>query len=596
MIDFWLHPAFILIVGALLLPIMKNPVVRRPFLVLVPVLTFAQILAVNAKPGVYGVVSYLNWNLTFGRVDNLSTIFAFIMGLMCIIGTVYGMHDKNQFQHMASWFYAAGSLGVIYCADYLVLFLFWEMMSFGSVFLIWCAKGPKALKAGYRYLFVHTAGGLFLLAGFVLRYQATGGDLFFGPLDVANPQLYTYLIAIGLIVNAAVPPFHSWLPDAYAEATFNGSVFLCAFTTKTAIYACIRALSGMDLLIPLGLVMILGAIIYGIMENDSRRVLAWDIISQVGYMVVGIGIGTPLAINGAAAHAVVHILYKSLLFMGVGSVMYMTGKTKLTELGGLYKKMPVTMFLTLIGGLSVSAFPLFCAFVSKAMIITAAMNEHMMWTGYLLLVGSAGPFVYVCLKLVYYIFFGEECDADTMDKAAEPPVNMKIAMMFGAFMCVLVGTYVPFLYNMLPFQFVEYHPYGAYHIAETLQILAFAGFGFFVFRKYLKPTDTISIDLDWIYRMFGRGFYWFDKMVVERVDTWVSRIWDFVLITILMQVSKFWSWFDWHAIDGVVDGLARSVRSLGGQVRRLQSGQIQYNIYFAATVMAIAIFAYAFAS
>ncbi|MEN8257848.1 MAG: Na(+)/H(+) antiporter subunit D [Thermodesulfobacteriota bacterium] len=596
MIDFWMHPAAILIVGALLLPFMQNPVVRRPFLIAIPVLTFLQVMVVNGAPGTYGVVSWMDWMLTFGRVDNLSIIFGFIMSLMCCVGTIYGLHVKNPYEHMAAWLYVAGSLGAIYCGDYLVLFLFWELMAFSSVFLVWFRKRKESQKIGYRYLLVHTAGGLFLLAGFVLRYHATGGDYSFGQLDVDHPTLYTYLIAIGLILNAAVPPFHSWLPDAYGEATVTGSVFMCAFTTKTAIYAMARSLAGFDILIPMGVIMALYGVVYAVLENDARRLLAWHIISQVGYMVTGVGIGTALAINGTCAHAFAHILYKGLLFMGTGSVLYMTGKSKFTELGGLYKKMPWTFVFTMIGGLSISAWPLFSGFVSKSMIVAAAFGDHIMWAGFLLTLASAGTFLHTGLKVPYYIWFGKNnCSEETWEKAQDPPLNMMFAMGIASFLCLLIGVYLPFMYDMLPYQWAEYHPYTAYHLAETLQILCFTALGFFLLLSKLTPEAKISIDLDWFYRKGGDVFMWLDRVVFQTVDNWVGRIWDKVGILPLMTISKFWSWFDWHGIDGVVDGVARGVRGLGGQVRRLQSGQIQYNIYFAATVMAVAIIAYVFA-
>ncbi|MDR9500556.1 MAG: Na(+)/H(+) antiporter subunit D [Desulfurivibrionaceae bacterium] len=596
MSDIWLHPSVILIVGALLLPFMQNPLVRRPFLLAIPLLTFLQVLIVNGAPGTYGVVNWLDWFLTFGRVDSLSIIFSFIMSLMCCVGTLYGLHVKNPYEHMAAWLYVAGSLGAIYCGDYLVLFLFWEMMAFSSVFLIWFRKRQQSQKIGYRYLLVHTVGGLFLLAGFVLRYQVTGGDYSFGQLDVDSPVLYTYLIGIGLILNAAVPPFHSWLPDAYGEATVTGSVFMCAFTTKTAIYAMARSLAGFDILIPMGVIMALYGVVYAVLENDARRLLAWHIISQVGYMVTGVGIGTALAINGTCAHAFAHILYKGLLFMGTGSVLYMTGKSKFTELGGLYKKMPWTFVFTMIGGLSISAWPLFSGFVSKSMIVAAAFNEHLMWAGFLLTLASAGTFLHTGLKVPYFIWFGKNnCSPETWEKAQDPPMNMMFAMGIASFLCLLIGVYLPFMYDMLPYQWAQYQPYTAYHLAETLQILCFTALGFFLLLSKLTPEAKISIDLDWFYRQGGSLFLWIDRVVFQTVDNWVGRIWDKVGIMPLMTISTFWSWFDWHAIDGVVDGVARGVRGLGGQVRRLQSGQLQYNIYFAATVMTVAIIAYVFA-
>ena len=267
---------------------------------------------------------------------------------------------------------------------------------------------------------------------------------------------------VGFILNAAVPPLHAWLPDAYGEATFNGSVFMCAFTTKTAVYALCRGFAGMEILVPLGVIMALYGVVYAVLENDCRRLLAYHIISQVGYMVAAVGLGTEMAINGACAHAFAHILYKGLLFMGCGSVLYMTGESKFTELGGLWKKMPWTFVFTLIGGLSISAFPFFSGFVSKSMIVAAGFEEHKLWVGFLLLLASAGTFLHTGLKVPYFIWFGKnQPKKETWDRAAEPPGNMIAAMAVASFLCVFIGCYTPYLYKMLPYpeEAMKYLPY-----------------------------------------------------------------------------------------------------------------------------------------
>ncbi len=342
----WLHPSLILIAGALLLPAVPARL-KKGYLLLVPVLLFARIVMMTH--GTFGEVHIQDWVLVFGRVDQLSSVFGYIMGLMCILGTLYGLHVKDNSQHIAAWLYVAGSIGAIYAGDFITLFLFWEMMAFSSVFLIWFRRRKESLGAGYRYLLVHVAGGLALLAGMVLQYGGTKGIWTFGQLDVQHPTAAIYLIMGGFLLNAAVPPLHAWLPDAYSEATFNGSVFLCAFTTKTAVYALCRSMAGMEILVPLGVIMALYGVVYAVLENDCRKLLAYHIISQVGYMVAAVGLGTQMAINGACAHAFAHILYKGLLFMGCGSVLHMTGQSKFTELGGLWKKMPWTFLFTLIG-------------------------------------------------------------------------------------------------------------------------------------------------------------------------------------------------------------------------------------------------------
>ncbi|MBF0199994.1 MAG: Na(+)/H(+) antiporter subunit D [Desulfamplus sp.] len=503
MIDnLWLHPGIILIAGALALPLIRGTA-RKTFMLIVPILAFAAVMQMS--PGFFGIFSFLDWELTFGRVDKLSLVFAYIMTLMCIIGTLYGLHVDNPYEVMASWLYVAGSLGVIFAGDFLVLFLFWELMAFSSVFLVWFRSRPESLASGFRYLLVHSAGGLVLLAGFVLHYQATG-DLSFNQLDVGNPTLPIYLIMIGFILNAAVPPLHAWLPDAYGEATVSGAVFMCAFTTKTAVYALARGFAGMEILIVLGVIMALYGVVYAVLENDARRLLAYHIISQVGYMVAGVGIGTELAINGACAHAFAHILYKGLLFMGVGSVLYMTGKSKFTELGGLYKKMPLAFVFTLIGGLSISAFPLFSGFVSKSMIVAAGFDTHLYWASFLLTLASAGTFLHTGLKVPYFIWFGKNnCSDETWNKACDPPLHMNLAMGVAAFLCIFIGVYTPYLYNMLPYA-SNYEPYTAYHVTEAMQILLFTALGFFIFVRKLTPDPVISLDIDWFYRMGGRAF------------------------------------------------------------------------------------------
>ncbi len=586
----FIHPALIMIIGALLVPFIRGPL-RKPYLILIPLLTLGAVISNNALSGSLATFQFMDWQLVFGRVDKLSSVFASIMALMALIGTLYGMHVEKTSEHIAAWFYVAGSLGTIYAGDYLTVFLFWEMMAFSSVFLIWFRKGPQSIKAGYRYLIIHTFGGVVLLFGIMLRYQAVG-DIEFSLLDVKNPELYTWLIMAGFALNAAVVPLHSWLPDAYSEASFNGAVFMCAITSKTAVYTLVRSCAGMDILVLLGVIMALYGVIYAIMENDIRRLLAWSIVSQVGYMVAGVGIGTELAINGAVAHAVVNVLFKSLLFMGAGSVLYMTGKTKFTELGGLYKKMPATFFLTLIGCLSISAAPFLAAYVSKGMIIGAGFETHLNWASWLLMLAATGTFIYNGVKLPYFLFFGKNnCSEETWEKAADPTWNMIAAMVFGSALCIYVGSAPGVLYSMLPYA-VHYDPFTAYHLAETLQLLGFAALIFFLLVKYMEPVDRLSLDLDWLYRKGGLFFLWIAKNPLQWFDTAWSEVYRVVGLRSLMSTSKFWSWFDWNAIDGVVDGLARTVRGIGGRLRVLQFGQIQYSLFFAASFAAVILIAY----
>ena len=590
--NLWIHPALVLILGGLLLPLVPARL-KKGYLLLVPVLAFLRTLALTK--GTHGDVSFLEWTLVFGRVDGLSLVFGYIMSLMCILGTLYGLHVKEDAQHLAAWTYAGGALGAIYAGDFLTLFLFWEIMAFSSVFLIWFRRRPESQAAGLRYLLVHVAGGLSLLAGMVWHCKTTGSWAFdgaFNEIAVHHATPATYLILVGFLLNAAVPPLHAWLPDAYGEATFNGSVFLCAFTTKTAVYALCRGFAGLHLLVILGVIMALYGVVYAVLENDSRRLLAYHIISQVGYMVAGVGLGTEMAINGACAHAFAHILYKGLLFMGCGAVLHMTGQSKFTELGGLYKKMPWTFVFTLIGGLSISAFPLFSGFVSKSMIVQAGFEEHLMWAGFLLMLASAGTFLHTGLKVPYFIWFGKNhCKETTWNKAAEPPWNMLTAMALASALCIFIGCYTPYLYQMLPYP-VDYHPYSAYHISETLQVLLFTAVGFFLFLKKLEPEALISLDLDWVYRKGGRAVRWLAWSPVQAVDTWVGEAYRIAGLIPLMISARQVGKFDNRVIDGAVDGLAGAIQAVGGRLRVVQRGQVQHSLALAFAAAAVLLVIY----
>jgi multicomponent Na+:H+ antiporter subunit D len=603
--NLWIHPSLLLIAGALLLPLIPKAF-KKPFLLAVPLAAFAVVLTMlwsfwdsQHVAQLHGVFQFLRWNITFGRVDALSLVFAVIMSGMACIGTLYGLHVEEDAQHSASWIYVSGSLGAIFAGDLLVLFLFWEVMAFSSVFLVWFRRTPEATRAGYRYLLVHVAGGLSLLAGIILwTHGKTGLDAIafdsFVKLGAAY-DLPGILILIGIIINAAVPPFQAWLPDAYPNGTFNGSVFLSAFTTKTAVYALCRGFAGMELLIWLGVIMALYGVVYAIIENDMRRLFAYHIISQVGYMVAGAGIGTELAINGACAHAFAHILYKGLLFMGAGSVLYMTGETRMSKLGGLYKKMPWTFLLTLVGGLSISAFPLFSGFVSKSMIVSAGFaNPHLVWAGFLLMLASIGTFYCNGLKVPYFVWFGKDkCSDKVRESAGDPPWNMLAAMGIAAFLCVFLGIAYGVLYRLLPFgaAAAAFHPYNAAHISETLQVLLFTGCAFFIMVKLhkIEPHAGINIDNDWFYRRGGQAFQWFASKPVQAFDTAVGECYRVLGLIPLMWTTRVVDVFDRFGIDGVVDGLAERIRATGQRLRSAQSGAVQANLAISFTVAALVI-------
>jgi multicomponent Na+:H+ antiporter subunit D len=556
--------------GAVLLPLLnKREKLKKTVLIGIPLIAFTLI---HWLPDSFGQVSYLGFDLVFGRVDQLTRVFLHVFTIMAIIGCIYGLHVKETGQHVAAFLYVGGSLGVTLCGDYLTLFIFWEMMAFASTFLVWYRKKRRSIEAGFRYLLVHTAGGLVLLAGIFLRYQNIH-DLSFVQIATNGATFADYLIMIGFMLNAAVPPIHAWLPDAYPEASVTGAVFMCAFTTKTAVYVLARGFPGFEALAILGAIMTVYGVGYAAIENDARRILAYHIVSQVGYMVCGVGIGTAMAVNGAVAHAYAHIIYKGLLFMGAGAVLEMTGKSKLNELGGLYKRMPWAMVFTVIGGISISGFPLTSGFISKSMIIAAAGESHRTGLMLMMTLAAVGTFLSVGIKLPYFIWFGKDSGVEAKDA----PWNMNLGMAIAAFLCFFLGIFPGYLYKMLPFP-VHYHPYTSYHLAETMQLLGFTGLGFFIMVKKLKPKPKINLDLDWFYRKGARIFMRFASRPVLSSDSWINDVYRSVGLRLTMALAKAISWFDWEGIDWTIDGSARGVVEGGNRLRSLMTGKIQHYI------------------
>jgi multicomponent Na+:H+ antiporter subunit D len=490
--NFWLHPSFVLIAGALLLPALKGVAQQAYRLLLAAVFLW---LIFQISPGVYASFSFAGLDMVAGRADKLSLAFAYVFGIITLVATIYSLHVKDNIQHIAGLFYAASAVGVVFAGDLITLYVFWELMMLASVWLIWRRATAQAYTAGYRYLLVHAFSGLMLLGGIVMFYGQTG-TLVFEQMQVGGAA--SYLILIGFLVNAAVPPLHAWLTDAYPESTITGAIFLSALTTKTAVYTLIRGYPGTEFLVWLGTIMALWGVVYAVLANDIRRLLAYHIISQVGYMVAGVGMGTAIAINGATAHAFTHILYKSVLFMGAGAVITMTGKSKLTELGGIYKYMPITFVLYMIGAFSISAFPLFSGFVSKTMVVEAAAVDHRAWIWLLLSMASAGTFLHTGLKLPYFTFMGQ----DSGLRPKEAPWNMLLAMGISAFFCVFIGVNPAWLYQFMPNP-VEYNAYSLGHLFWELQLLLFTGLGFFLMLKHLGGEAKLSADTDWIYRKGG---------------------------------------------------------------------------------------------
>ncbi len=493
-----LPPFLIFFLAALVVPALaRAPRLRMAFLVLIPFV--GALNSMGIQEGALVQLPFLGFDLTLVRADGLSILFGHLFHLGALISIIYSLHLKNSedatLQHSAALVYAGSALGAVYAGDFITLFVFWELLAVSSVFLIWARRSARATSAGMRYILVHVVSGVTLLAGAMVHVHETG-TLEFGAMELDGLAAWLVLVAVG--IKGAFPLVHSWLVDSYPEATPTGTVFLSAFTTKVAVYALARGFAGTEELIYIGAAMACFPIFYAVIENDLRRTLGYSMINQIGFMVCGIGVGTHLAVNGALAHAFNDVLFKGLLFMAMGAVLHVTGKTKASELGGLWRTMPITATLCIVGALSISAVPLFNAFVSKSMIMSALLYEHHHWIWPVMLFASAGVVEHAGVKIPYFAFFAH----DSGIRAQEPPKNMLAAMGIGALACVAIGVHPELLYRLLPYE-VSYEPYTWSHILTQLQLLAFAigaVAAFHLWKIYPAEIPSVNVDADWLYR------------------------------------------------------------------------------------------------
>jgi multicomponent Na+:H+ antiporter subunit D len=484
-----LSPALIMIVAAMAIGPAKGHL-RTAVLMLAPLITLWAIWQV--PDGVQGTVKFLSYNVEPVEGSALRRLFATVFALMVFVGGLYAFRLARWYELAAAYAYAAGAIGVCFAGDLIVLFLYWELMALFSTVVVWCGGTPAARAAGIRYAIMHLLGGVVLKVG-IEGVLISTGSIEIRPLLATD--FSTWMILCGILINAAAPPVSAWLADAYPEASPTGSVFLSAFTTKTAVLVLILLFPGEPVLIGVGLFMVIYGIVYALLENDIRRILAYSIVNQVGFMVCAVGIGTELALNGAAAHAFAHIIYKALLFMSAGVVIYRTGKTRCTELGGLYRTMPVTTVCCIIGALAISSFPLTSGFTTKSLISLAAANQELVWVYMTLTAASAGVFLHAGIKFPWFVFF----QRDSGMRPKDAPWNMAAAMIIFSALCILLGIFPQWLYPFLPYP-LEYEAYTAGKVVFYLQLLLFSGLAFFILLPLMKRTETISLDVDWLWR------------------------------------------------------------------------------------------------
>ncbi|RMF19428.1 MAG: Na(+)/H(+) antiporter subunit D [Candidatus Dadabacteria bacterium] len=505
---------WMMIAGVLAVALPRGP--RRLLLWTAPVLELAHIWILD--PGTASALAVAGMHLEPLRVDALSRVFGTIFSIAALLSLIYGSYHDDRVEECSGTVYAGAAIAATFAGDLLTLFIWWEMTAVSSVLLVWRGGTPQAFAAGKRYLLIHVTSGVLLLWGAVEYWHLTG-TLAFDHMQLQMGRA-AWLIFLAFGIKACFPLLHNWLQDAYPRSTPAGSVWLSAFSTKLAVYALARGFAGTDLLIPIGATMTAFPIFFAVIENDLRKVLSYSLNNQLGFMLVGIGIGTELSLNGTAAHAFSHILYKGLLFMSMGAVLHRTGTVEASRLGGLYKSMPLTAMFCIVGSLSIAGFPLFSGFISKSMVIDAASNAGLLIPWMVLVFASAGVMDHSGIKVPFFAFFAH----DQGHRVDEAPRPMLIAMGITAFLCLAIGVWPQALYAILPYP-VEFHPYHLAHVIKQLELLTFSAIAFgWLYRRGHYPPEIpgVNLDFDWLYRVAIPGMLRPIRTDVAAAHRWIE--------------------------------------------------------------------------
>ncbi|KYH25888.1 F(420)H(2) dehydrogenase subunit L [Halalkalicoccus paucihalophilus] len=445
-------------------------------------------------PGEYLSVLFLGFDAQLFVADDFSRLLGLGFGFLGTAAVAYAASSglpRTTLAFVLS--YIASVAGVIFAGDWLTLLFFWELMAVTSTVVVW-AYGGDAVRAGFRYAIAHGTGGVLLIWAVAWHYVETGSLALEGGIAPGAPAL---LAVLGIGVNCAFIGLHTWLPDTYKRPHIAASVFLSVFTTKSSAYVLYQAFPDGHLYIAYmgGLMAVYGAT-FALLQHDMRALLSYHIQAQLGYIVAGIGIGSAIGITGAMAHLFNNILFKALLFMAVGVIIYRTGEEDLYELGGLWREMPLTALGYLFGALSITAIPGFNGFISKGMILDAAdphyygapEYEALYW---LLMAGAVGTLLSF-VKLGYYAFLHGPATTDVRD--AKP--GQTAGMLSVGLVCLGVGVFWPAFVDILPFSSgLDLHPYSPGHLTDSALLVAVSLIGFAIIRKPLSALGHVP-DVD----------------------------------------------------------------------------------------------------
>lgn len=467
-------PGVLYLTGALLLLLPVSDRLKNILSFLITAGTL--IVTFYLVPGTSLQLDFLTYNLIPFKVDEISKLTGLIFAVGGLASVLYSMTICSRTNLRLLFVFIGSALTVVFSGDFFTLYVFWELMTISSSFLIILASDVTK-KMGYYYFLMHVAGSLCLLWGIFLQYSATG-SLFLNTIEASIPF---FILAIA--VKLSFVGFHTWMPLVYSKAPFYVAVVLSIYTTKVGVYVMARLLPGITILAYAGLISALFGIVMALRQNQVRKLLSYSIIIQVGYMMMGISMGTSEGIAGAIFHLVNHILYKTVLFMVAGIVIYTTGKDPVENLGVLGRKLPLTSLATWVAFLGIAGVPFFNGYMSKTIIKEAIQDPILTWGLNVMSFGTSLLF----LKFIYYAFFKRS--NVTLHK--KPALSMQLGLGFLTVLMILVGIH-PYLLENVTNMNVDIHYFDTKHMVSGMKPFLLSIFIFILFKNFLvKDYDRI---------------------------------------------------------------------------------------------------------
>ena len=490
-----LHPGIVLILAGAVIALLPKAASRY----LLPLGALAALAALlGTDKGLSVEVPFAGeLKLSLFVCDEISWFFGLVFAVIGVIGSVYSMDKGRRGEKAASAVYAGSALMTVFAGNMLTFIIFWEVMAVASIYMVFQGNGPDARRSSYRYMVMHLFGGNMLLAGVMLL--PAGITAAVGPVTDTDSLAY-WLMFIGIGVNCALPPFHTWVADSYPQATPESQLFMGSYTTKVAVYAMIRFFAGTEWLVIFAAVTAVLAACMALIENDLRKLLSYHIVSQVAMMVAGLAAGGDVGAAGAAMHAAFNILYKGVLLMAAGNIFTALGLRYITDMGGLARKMPVTAVCAFIASFAIAGVPYFSGFASKALIMDALHAGGFNMSYILVTMAGVGTWLSITMKINYFVFIKKpERELPAGASPGRVPACKVLAMAAATVLVVITGIRPEICYDMLSTD--PSHLFAADHVLEYIGLFAGATVPFVLLRTFMAPHEGINLDVDRFYRI-----------------------------------------------------------------------------------------------